>query len=353
MDKLIIYIKTITDNIYKNIEQLQERKRKCNIKNLFSTMIASSFGDNKECNFNFLYDSNKCISESTRSYWRSKIYDVSLCGNDYSDVYSYAYDNKIIQNNVVPDKHKHLYERFNILAGDLTKTKSAYRNSSHSGKNIASIGLSVLFDINAHMIRSYNITYDNNEITGLLKHNFSKDDVIILDRYYSSCDLFNKLKKRTNFIIRLKKNLTFVKDFMVTNDLSKIANVNGTRLKLVKYWIDKETRNIIYNKYSEDGELSDEEYSDCYILATNITDISDDDCMYLYKKRWSIEVAFKQLKQNFRIRYPCQTVRSLLPLKKCEFWYKMSFLMFNLTSVLKNCLDNENNIDCNFSECSR
>ena len=31
----------------------------------------------------------------------------------------------------------------------------------------------------------------------------------------------------------------------------------------------------------------------------------------------------------------------------------MSFLMFNLSSALKNCIDNENNINCKFSECSR
>ena len=40
-------------------------------------------------------------------------------------------------------------------------------------------------------------------------------------------------------------------------------------------------------------------------------------------------------------------------MKKCNFWYNISFLMFNLSVALKNSIDNENNINCNFSECAR
>ena len=201
IDKFTKYLNSINNDIFKNVSFLQKRNRKCNIKNLFSTMIASSFGDNKECNFKFLYNSNKNISESTRSYWRSKIYNLHL---PY-DAYSYACDNNISSNNNIPEQYKHLYKRFNILAGDLTKTKSAYCNKSNNGKNIAAIGLSALFDIDKYMFRSYNISYNNDEIDSLLKHKVTKNDFIILDRYYSSYSLFNKLKIHTNFIIRLKK----------------------------------------------------------------------------------------------------------------------------------------------------
>ena len=84
IDKFTKYLNSINNDIFKNVSFLQKRKRKCNIKNLFSTMIASSFGDNKECNFKFLYNSNKNISESTRSYWRSKIYNLHLPYDAYS-----------------------------------------------------------------------------------------------------------------------------------------------------------------------------------------------------------------------------------------------------------------------------
>jgi len=342
-------LQNVTTSIFQKVRSLQKRKKKYNILNVFQTMIASSFGDNKECNFKYLYASNKKMSESTRSYWRSKIYDLSL---DF-DVHSHAVSNKIINHLLVNDPFKHLYERFNLLAGDLTKTKSAYRIKTGKGKNITSVGISALFDIYHQTFRSYNVTYSNNEHLGLLEHEMSKKDLIILDRYYSSYDLFNKLKKRTNFLVRLKKNLCCVKKFLSDPASFTVINAEGVRLKLVKYWIDKKTKKIILNKYANDNCLSDEDNSNCYVLATNVTDLSVDDCIYLYKKRWSIEIAFKHLKQNFRIRYPCQSVRSKLPLLKCQFWFMISFFMFNLTSVLKNSVDSDNDVNCKFAECAR
>jgi IS4 transposase len=345
----IKYFKSIQSDIFEKVCSLQKRKRVCNVSNLFNTMIYSSFGDNKECNFSHLYKSNRYLAESTRSYWRSKIYDLSFDFNEYS----YATNNNIINNAPVPIDFKHIYDKYNLLAIDLTKTKTAYRNKSGKGKNLANVGISAMFNIRNQLFPSYNVTNDNNEINGLLEHNLSKKDLIILDRYYASYELFDKLKKKTNFIVRLKKNLKVVKNFIKSSELSKTTNIEGTRLKLVKYWIDKTTKKIIYDKYSEEGTLSEEDQSDCFILATNLTDLSIDECIYIYKKRWDIEIAFKQLKQNFRIRYPCQTIRSKQPLKKCLFWYMMSFLMFNLSSILKNIIDTDNNINCKFSDCAR
>jgi hypothetical protein len=40
------------------------------------------------------------------------------------------------------------------------------------------------------------------------------------------------------------------------------------------------------------------------------------------------------------------------PLKKCEFWFKMSFFMFNMTHVLKNCIDKNQKYECKYSECA-
>ena len=37
-----------------------------------------------------------------------------------------------------------------------------------------------------------------------------------------------------------------------------------------------------------DGEITPDDYDKCYILATNVTDLSDNDIIYLYKKRWLI-----------------------------------------------------------------
>ena len=136
----------------------------------------------------------------------------------------------------------------------------------------------------------------------------------------------------------MKSNLKCYKQFMEQKDINtQVVSVNGTRIRLVKYWIDKNTKKCI-NRYAEDGFIDNDDLSDCFVLATNDISLSIDDCIFLYKKRWTVEIAFKQLKQHFKIRYVNKQITMKTPLEKCEFWFKMSFFMFNMTHVLKNCI---------------
>ena len=149
--KFIDYCYELFENMYKNVNALQIRQRKCNVSNIFSVMIASSFGDNKEINFKHFFKKNLSLTNSSRSYWRNKIYDLFFELN----LHEYAVNNHIssICNSI--NVHSDLFDRFNILAGDMTKCKSFYRNLSNKGKNIASVGISSLFDINYRTFRSY------------------------------------------------------------------------------------------------------------------------------------------------------------------------------------------------------
>ena len=345
----INYIFDETDEIYKSVKSLQKRKRKCNVGNIFSVMIASSFGDNCEANFRDHYNSNKDLSSSSMSYWRSKIYNIDFNNN----LHNFAVDNNIINASHDVQKYHHLYDKFNILAGDGTRTKTSMRNKNETDKNIATINTVYIYDILHKTFRDHKIAYDNNEHTGLLEHDLSKRDLIILDRYYSSYELMNTLKSYTNFIIRLKSTLIITKEFMKENKNSKVIVHNNTRLKLIKYRIDKNTHDIILDKYKKDNDVSEEDLSEYFVLATNVIKLTENECIYLYKKRWSIEVAFKQLKQHYRIRYVCKHLTSKNPLIKCEFWYKCSIMMYNMASILKNLIDSEKNINCKFSDCAR
>jgi hypothetical protein len=247
-----------------------------------------------------------------------------------------------------------LFDKYNILAGDGTKVKCAYKICNNKGTNIAAINIVAIYDIKYGTFRDYKIAYDCNEHTGLLQHTLTKDDLIILDRNFASHELMNILKKKTNFLIRLKINLLCVKKFMLESNISeKVINYKGTRIKLVKYWIDKKTKKIILNKYKDDGDNKNiNDLSDCYILATNDLNLSAEECIFLYKKRWTIETSFKQLKQNFKIRYINKQITTKKPLLKTEFWLRMSFLMYNMTSVLKNSIDTTQKNECKFSECA-
>ena len=343
------YVNETCNNIYQSVKSLQKRKRKCNVSNIFTNMTLSSFSDNSESNFRHLYNQNKQLSKGAISYWRSKIYELDF---DYN-FHNYAVDKKIISKQPDINKYIHIFQKFNVLVGDGTKTKTAYTNKNKIDKNIATINTVYIYDVLHKTFRDHKIAYDNNEHTALLEHSLNKKDLIILDRYYSSYELINTLKTHTNFMIRLKSSLSVVKDFLQEDKNTKVIVYKGSRLRLVKYWIDKKTQTIILDKYNNDNDISEEDLSECYVLATNVISLIADECIFLYKKRWSIEIAFKQLKQHFRIRYVCKNLTSNDSLKKCKFWYNYSLMMFNMASILKNIIDSENEIDCRYSECVR
>ena len=363
-------IQQFIDSMYNKVRSLQKRKRKCNVADIFSTMIASSFGDNNENNFKNLSHDNKYLADSSRSYWRNKIYDLDFTFN----FHAFAVNNELYITDSSIDIHFNIFDNFNVYAGDGIKLKTGFNNLQRNGKNIASIVAVPLYDIKYGVFRDYKISYKCNEHEALLQHDLKKKDLIILDRLYSSTALFNNLRTRCKFLVRLKSNLTCYKNF--TKDVNintKIVVVNGVRIRLVKYYVDEDIRKIIIDKYAEDALVDNnpaniklaenENKSICMILATNVTTLNIDECIYLYKKRWKIEIAFKQLKQHFRVRYVNKQSNTLLPLRKCEFWYRLSFLMFNMTHVLKNSIDihqyEESNYleddnyydECKYSEC--
>ena len=224
------------DMMFKQVKKLQIRKRKCNVANIFNLMISASHSDNNEKSFKNLYTSNKNLSDSTYTYWKTKIYSLNFVDN----FHSIAVDNNFYKRDNLNNNFMSLFDKYNILAGEGTKVKCAYKICNNKGTNIAAINIVAIYDIKYGNFRDYKIAYDCNEHTGLLQHTLTKDDLIILDRNFASHELMNILKKKTNFLIRLKLNLLCVKKFMLESNLSeKVINYKGTRIKLVKYWIDK------------------------------------------------------------------------------------------------------------------
>ena len=87
------------------------------------------------------------------------------------------------------------------------------------------------------MFANYDIAFDNNENKILLNQPLTKKNLIIADRGYSNICFLEKLIKRTNFVIRLKKNLLIVKNFLKKNIDNDIIKFGNYRLKLVKYYV--------------------------------------------------------------------------------------------------------------------
>jgi hypothetical protein len=58
------------------------------------------------------------------------------------------------------------------------------------------------------------------------------------------------------------------------------------------------------------------------------------------------------MKTNFKLRHICKESNINDPVKKTNFWINMSFLMYNMTTILKNELDRQFVGNCRFSKCA-
>ena len=310
-------------------------------------MIRSSFNDNNYCDFIDDYNLD-VISQGNLSYWCVKIYNIDINDMIYKN-YQLAKDN-ILQSIKVND-YLHIFQKYTVLAVDGTVINSAIDNLN--GKNVCSLTISSLLDISNNMFYDYLIAFDNNETKTLLKQPLNKNQLIIMDRGYSDISFLKIINKRVNFIVRLKKNLLMYKSFMKKNISSDIINIDGMRIKLVKYHVDKKTKKVIIKKYEEDNNKKNEDDDSLYVIATNVIDLTIDECIYLYKKRWSVEVAFKHLKSNFKLKYICKETNINDPVKKNKFWIDLSFLMYSMTTMIKNEIDNDiTRKNCKYSKCA-
>ena len=155
---------------------------------------------------------------STSQYWLSKIYNSKSLYDTYHLIYNYASSLNssifIDQNNPI----KNLHQKYNIYAGDGTVCECNFKNSD--GKSIASYTISSVLHISSNLIYDFNIQYDNNELTGITNTKFKKNDIIILDRGYSKLSIIDNFCKKTNFVIRLTKNLLIYKAFIKKTNLN-------------------------------------------------------------------------------------------------------------------------------------
>ena len=322
------------------------------IKDLFGIIINSCSDNatlrgsiNKNSNFNDSYLSTLC-------YWLNKLYVSDLLYGMYYKVYRFSecIDKSIfISNN---DPLIDIYNEYNVLAGDGTISNTSFKNNN--GKNMASYTNSIIINTITNLVYDHCIRFDNNELKGILNAKLTKSDIIILDRGYSKLTFMDKLADRTNFVIRLTKNLLIHKKFMKANKNSMIIKHNGYDVKLIKYSVDEKTRNIIKDRYKNNNNEEDD--NKVFVIATNLTKLSFNQITQLYKKRWSIEVCNKYIKSNFNIRHIVKQYNSSQTINKILFYTSLSVLLYNIIMLEKTLLErkyyyeHQGSIKYNFSQ---
>ena len=135
-----------------------------------------------------------------------------------------------------------------------------------------------------------------------LKHvQLEKGKIAVFDKGYNDYKTFDEFTQNGIFFVtRLKSNASY--ESVLENDIpsyidngvikDEIINVdvkeNGAYLKTI------ELRKVAY---------WDDENKRCFEFITNLNGMNAGHIALIYKKRWQIELLFKQLKQNFPLKF--------------------------------------------------
>lgn len=121
-----------------------------------------------------------------------------------------------------------------------------------------------------------------------------KGSIVVFDKGYNNYSWFRELgNKGIHFVTRLKRNATYKllerrpvnRETGVTSDHIIEVTTHGTKLRL---------RRVGYR---------DRETGKHYVFLTNHFKLSPKTIADIYKDRWQIELFFKEIKQNLRIRH--------------------------------------------------
>ncbi|MVT09422.1 IS4 family transposase [Chitinophaga sp. ysch24] len=135
----------------------------------------------------------------------------------------------------------------------------------------------------------------------LLRLKLPKESFIIFDKAYNDYRQFHSWSnQQVWFVSRMKENAVF-HVCKVLSDKTKKKKSKGVlkdQLITVGYKQEKEEIRLRMRRISykaDDGRI--------YVFITNNLKISASEVARIYKYRWMIELLFKQIKQNFPLRY--------------------------------------------------
>ena len=124
--------------------------------------------------------------------------------------------------------------------------------------------------------------------------------VYIFDKGYNDYKAFEHFtNQKTGFVTRIKENAKF--ELTQTNDIPENIHSGVLSDEIIEVEVNKEgvktTLKLRKIKYY------DREHKRSFEFISNLFDFRADTIAALYKIRWQIELLFKQIKQNFPLKY--------------------------------------------------
>ena len=128
----------------------------------------------------------------------------------------------------------------------------------------------------------------------------SKGDILAMDRAYIDYEKFEELSRRgVIYVTKMKKSLKY----QIRSDIM-YQTPNGL--------MEVRIQNVTFSKQVKDGVIChkariityvDEKKHKLISLLTNDMDSDPNEIIAIYRQRWEIELLFKQIKQNFPLKY--------------------------------------------------
>ncbi|MBR3831828.1 MAG: IS4 family transposase [Muribaculaceae bacterium] len=129
----------------------------------------------------------------------------------------------------------------------------------------------------------------------------SKGDIIAMDRAYIDYEKFEELtQKGVIYVTKMKKSLNY-------------SIINDTMYQTPDGLMEVRIQDVTFTKKTSGGETIihnariithvDTKKRKLISLLTNDMDSEPNDIIVIYRQRWEIELLFKQIKQNFPLKY--------------------------------------------------
>ena len=166
--------------------------------------------------------------------------------------------------------------------------------------------------------------------------------IVAIDRGYNDYRLFEDWsEQKVGFVTRLKSNA----EYFVTQTLAKSDDGLVRRDELIEFQCLTAGRTI-WRTYRR-VEIWIEEKQETMVLLTNLLELAATTIAAIYKQRWQIELFFKALKQNLRIKTFVGTsanavhvqiwtaLIAILLLKFLQFQARCSWALSHLVALLR------------------
>lgn len=229
----------------------------------------------------------KNVSRSTISYVNSRR-DPKV----FEEVFRYLYSQLKSPAKKLFSKNLKL-----IDASEITFIKSSLFNWAEFRKTKDGVKIHVKFDLDKNAPEK--IFMENgkkHENKTLSQMDLTENDIAVFDRGYNNYKQYGDFcKNNVQFVTRLKSNASF--------DVIEERKCNGKQIifdKIIKF-----NGSSVSKKCSYELRIIksiDEKTGKSITILTNILDENAKTIALMYKKRWNIEIFFKEIKQNLKIK---------------------------------------------------